>query len=118
MGDNINIGNEQRQFNGGNGANNNNSVSRKKANNGKRERKPNLQIYFYSVSYLTGGGSSGGDLAASPKYNKSNSRGYNKEIQQQRQYRGNNREQRGGGNPRYRNTEQNNPNRVRLLQYC
>lgn len=43
MGDNINIGNEQRQFNGGNGANNNNSVSRKKANNGKRERKTNLQ---------------------------------------------------------------------------
>jgi hypothetical protein len=43
MGDNINIGNEQRQFNGGNGANNNNSVSRKKTNNGKRERKTNLQ---------------------------------------------------------------------------
>jgi hypothetical protein len=43
MGDNINIGGEQRQFSGGNGANNNNSVSRKKANNGKRERKTNLQ---------------------------------------------------------------------------
>ena len=56
----------------------------------------------------------GGDLTASPKYNKSNSRGYNREIQQQqKQYRGNsNREQRGGGNSRYRNPEQNNTHRV------
>ncbi len=52
-------------------------------------------------------------MTASPKYNKSNSRGYNKEIQQQKQYRGNNnRGQRGGGNPRYRNNEQNNTDRV------
>jgi hypothetical protein len=55
----------------------------------------------------------GGDLTASPKYNKSNSRGYNKEIQQQKQYRGNNnREQRGGGNLRSRNNEQNNTYQV------
>jgi hypothetical protein len=50
----------------------------------------------------------GGDLTASPKYN---SRGYNKEV---KQYRGNaNREQRGAGNSRYRNSEQNNAYRVR-----
>ncbi|CAF0866639.1 unnamed protein product [Rotaria sp. Silwood1] len=90
MADNISNSNEQRQFNGGggNGANNNNMVTRKKANN-----------------------ISGGDLTASPKYNKSNSRGYNKEIQQQKQYRGNNnnnRQQRGGGNFKYRNEGQNN----------
>jgi len=89
MGDNINNSNEQRQFNGGgNGANNNNLISRRKS---------------------SGGG--GGDLTASPKYNKSNSRGYNKEIQQQKQYRGNNnnnREQRNNGNSKYRNNEQSN----------
>ncbi|CAF1110671.1 unnamed protein product [Rotaria sordida] len=89
MGDNINNNNEQRQFNGGggSGANNNNIVSRKKANN-----------------------ASGGDLTASPKYNKSNSRGYNKEIQQQKQYRANNnRGQRStGGNSKYRNDGNNN----------
>jgi hypothetical protein len=53
----------------------------------------------------------GGELTASPKYNKSNSRGYNKEVQQQKQYRGNaNREQRGGGNSRYRNSLPNDRN--------
>jgi hypothetical protein len=52
-------------------------------------------------------------LTASPNYNKSNSRGYNKEIQQQKQHRGNaNREQRASGNSRYRNSEQNNAYRV------
>lgn len=53
-------------------------------------------------------------MTASPKYNKSNSRGYNRENQQQKQLRGtNNREQRGGGNSRYRNTEQQSSYRVR-----
>lgn len=55
-------------------------------------------------------------MTASPKYNKSNSRGYNKEIQQQKQFRGNNnnRGQRGGGNSRYRTNEQNNSDLVSL----
>ncbi|CAF3114811.1 unnamed protein product, partial [Rotaria sp. Silwood2] len=95
MVDNINNSNEQRQFNGGgaSGANNNNIASRKRANNNV----------------------SGGDLTASPKYNKSNSRGYNKEIQQQKQYRANNnnsRAQRGGGNSKYRNEGHNNIHRT------
>ncbi|CAF1192440.1 unnamed protein product [Adineta steineri] len=96
MVDNINTNSEQRQFNGGgNGLNNSSSISRKKGNNGV----------------------GGSDLTASPKYNKTNSRGYNKEIQQQKQNRGHNnnntnnntREQRNSGNARYRNNEQNKP---------
>ena len=89
----------------------NNIVSRKKNNNGKK-LKTKFQQCFKNISFvLTGGG--GGDLTASPKYNKSNSRGYNKEIQQQKQYRANgNREQRNGANSRYKNHEQNNPYRV------
>lgn len=89
MGDN-NI-NEQRQFSGGNGGNNansNNVVNRKRTSN-------------------VGGN---GDLTASPKYNKSNSRAFNRDFQQQKQYRGNNRSQRGGTNARSRTNEQQNTN--------
>ncbi|UJR29122.1 hypothetical protein I4U23_010336 [Adineta vaga] len=106
MVDNINSSGEQRQFNaGGNGNNNNSIANRKKANNGS------------------------GDLTASPKYNKSNARCYNKEIQQQqqqqqqqqgKQYRGNN--QRGqrninSSNMRYRNNEQNNSHHTEQADY-
>ena len=57
----------------------------------------------------------GGDLTASPKYNKLNARGYNREIQQQqKQNRGNlNRGQRNvnSGNAKYRTQgQQNNAN--------
>jgi hypothetical protein len=76
-------------------------------------REKNKQILNVFIYYSIGGG----DLTASPKYNKSNSRGYNKEIQQQKQNRGNNnREQRGSGNPRYRNNEQNNIYRVSYIK--
>lgn len=110
MGDNINTNNEQRQFNGGggNGSNNNSIVSRKKINNSKR--KTTIIKFIYAFILLLDN-----DLTASPKHNKSNSREYNKEIQQQKQYRGNNnnyRGQRNSGNARYRNNEQNNSDRV------
>lgn len=76
MAESIINNNEQRQCmaTGGNGPNNNSGLNRKKTNNN-------------------------GDVNASPKYNKSNSRALNKDNQQQRQNRGNNnyREQRGGG---------------------
>jgi len=87
MGDN-NIS-EQRQFSGvqgGNNANSNNVVSRKRTNN-------------------LGGN---GEVTASPKYNKSNSRAFNRDFQQQKQYRGNNRSQRAGANARTRTNEQPN----------
>lgn len=87
MGDNNT--NEQRQFSGGNNANSNNVVSRKR----------------------TGNAGGNGDLTASPKYNKSNPRSFNRDVQQQKQYRANNnRSQRGGGNSRYRTNEQQNTN--------
>ena len=71
----------------------------------KEKRKTNE----FSKNILGGGG--GGELTASPKYNKFNSRGYNKDVQQQKQYRGNtNREQRGGANSRYRNSLSNDTN--------
>ena len=69
------------------------------------------------MNFRIGGG---GDLTASPKYNKSNSRGYNRENQQTKQHRGtNNREQRGGGggNSRYRNSEQHGSYRVRREKF-
>ncbi|CAF0913838.1 unnamed protein product [Adineta ricciae] len=93
MADNINSSSEQRQFsaggNGGNGSNNNSIVHRKKANNNS---------------------GNGGDLTASPKYNKLNTRGYNREIQQQQKH---NRGQRNvnSGNAKYRTQgQQNNAN--------
>ncbi|CAF1637779.1 unnamed protein product [Rotaria magnacalcarata] len=91
MVDNINNNNEQRQCSAGGGANSNNIVSRKKSNN-------------------VNCGGSGGELTASPKYNKSNSRAYNKEIQQQKQYRGNNynRQQRDAVNSRFQSDVQTN----------
>ena len=111
MGDNIITSNDQRQYSaGGNGSNSSNVANRKKGNNGKQNPTDfSFHFVFFSSSIGTGG-----DLTASPKYNKSNSRGYNKEIQQQKQSRGtNNREQRGGGNSRYRNSEQHSSYRVR-----
>lgn len=74
MAESIINSNEQRQCmgTGGNGPSNNSGLSRKKTNNG-------------------------GDVNASPKYNKSTNRAINKDNQQPRQNRGNNsnREQRG-----------------------
>mgnify|MGYP006892789203 CR=1 FL=1 len=49
-----------------------------------------------------------GEVTASPKYNKSNSRAFNRDFQQQKQYRGNNRSQRAGANARTRTNEQPN----------
>lgn len=76
MAESIINNNEQRQCmaTGANGSNNNNGFNRRKTNNS-------------------------GDVNASPKYNKSNNRAFNKDNQQQKQYR----EQRNAGNnPRFR----------------
>ena len=57
---------------------------------------------------------SGSDPNLPLKHNKTHTRGYNKEFQQQKQYHryNNSREQRSAGSLRYRNDEQNNGHRV------
>lgn len=76
-----------------------------------REKQRNVNKKRHSCVFKIAGGN--GDLTASPKYNKSNPRSFNRDVQQQKQYRANNnRSQRGGGNSRYRTNEQQNTNQV------